>query len=185
MDDTADIGAVLDAVERGDREAFRAVVRAYGLPLRAYLASQVHHRDDVDDLAQETLLAALRGLAGFRRGEDFGAWLRGIARHKLQSHFRGAARRGDALDRFRGEVALAIEPELEADAAAVRADRIEALLRCIGRLPDRLRQVVRTGLEGGKPAGLAASLKTSVGAVYTLHYRANRLLRDCVAHEAP
>jgi RNA polymerase sigma-70 factor (ECF subfamily) len=185
MGDTSDMDAVLDAVARGDREAFRAVVRAYGLPLRAYLASQVHHRDDVDDLAQETLLASLHGLSGFRRGEDFGAWLRGIARHKLQNHFRGAARRGDALDRFRGEVARSVESELEADAAAARADRIEALLRCISRLPERLRQVVRSGLEGGKPAELAASLETSVGAVYTLHYRANRLLRDCVAKEAP
>jgi len=180
-----DLDRVLDAVARGDREAFRAVVRAYGLPLRAYLAAQVHHTDDVDDLAQETLLAALRGLSGFRRGEDFGAWLRGIARNKLLAHLRGAARHHGALARFRSEVLRQIEPELEADAAAARAERIEALLRCIGRLPDRLRQVVRAGLEGEKPAALAAALETTVGAVYTLHYRANRLLRDCVANEAP
>jgi RNA polymerase sigma-70 factor (ECF subfamily) len=185
MTDPADIAGALGRAARGDLEAFRLVVRTYGLPLRSYLASQVYHMDDVDDLAQEVFLAALRGLAGFRRGDDFGAWLRGIARNKLLNHFRSAARRSDALSRFREEVLQAVEPELEADAAGARADRIEALLRCISRLPDRLRQVVRAGLDGEKPAQLAAALETSVGAVYTLHYRANRLLRDCVEKEAP
>jgi RNA polymerase sigma-70 factor (ECF subfamily) len=185
MTDPADIAGALERAARGDLEAFRLVVRTYGLPLRSYLASQVYHMDDVDDLAQEVFLAALRGLAGFRRGDDFGAWLRGIARNKLLNHFRSAARRSDALSRFREEVLHVVEPELEADAAGARADRIEALLRCISRLPDRLRQVVRAGLDGEKPAQLAAALETSVGAVYTLHYRANRLLRDCVEKEAP
>ena len=180
-----EVARALDAAARGDAEAFRLVVRTYGLSLRSFLASQVHHTDDVDDLAQETFLAAFRALPGFRRGEDFGAWLRGIARNKLLTHFRGASRRGDALARFREEVLRAVEPELEADAREARADRIEALLRCISRLPDRLRRVVRAGLDGEKPAILAEALSTSVGAVYTLHYRANRLLRDCVAKEVP
>jgi RNA polymerase sigma-70 factor (ECF subfamily) len=180
-----EIDRALDGAARGDLEAFRLVVRTYGLSLRSFLASQVYHMDDVDDLAQEVFLAALRGLPGFRRDEDFGAWLRGIARNKLLNHFRSAARRNDALLRFREEVLQAVEPELEADASESRADRIEALLRCISRLPDRLRQVVHAGLYGEKPAQLAAALETSVGAVYTLHYRANRLLRDCVTREAP
>lgn len=185
MTDPAEIAASVERAAGGDLEAFRTLVRAYGLSLRSYLASQVYHMDDVDDLAQEVFLAALRGLPGFRRGDDFGAWLRGIARNKLLNHFRSAARRSDALARFREEVLRAVEPELEEDAAGARADRIEALLRCISRLPDRLRQVVRAGLEGEKPAQLAAALETSVGAVYTLHYRANRLLRECVSREAP
>ena len=181
MAPNADIDRVLDEVAGGNREAFRAIVRAFGLPLRSYLAAQVHHLDDVDDLAQDIFVSALRDLSRFRRGDDFGAWLRGIARHKLLDHFRNTARRRDALSRFRGEVLRVVEPELESDAAAARADRIEALLRCIGRLPDRLRQVVRAGLDGEKPAALAASLETTVHAVYTLHYRANRMLRECVA----
>ena len=185
MSESDEIATALDEVAQGRREAFHRIVRTYGLPLRSYLASQVYHRDDADDLAQEVFLAALRNLSTFRRGDDFGAWLRGIARNKLLNHFRSAARRNDALSGFREEVLQAVGPELESEAAGARTERIEALLRCIARLPDRMREVVRAGLDGEKPSRLAAVLETSVGAVYTLHYRANQLLRDCVSREAP
>lgn len=183
MTDPEHIETALDEVSRGNREAFRIIVRAYSLPLRSYLASQLHHPDDVDDLAQEVFLAAYRNLGVFRRGSDFGAWLRGIARHRLHDHFRRSRRRNNTLERFRLEVARTIETDLEQAAADDRSEAIEALLRCIARLPEKLRRVVRAGLEGSKAAALAEALATSVGAVYTLHYRANQLLRECVQKE--
>jgi RNA polymerase sigma-70 factor (ECF subfamily) len=180
MGDRSDIGAILDEVARGRTEAFGQVVRAYALPLRSYLASQVHHLDDVDDLAQEVFLAALGSLATFRRGDDFGAWLRGIARNKLLVYFRTQSRRSKALQRFRDEVAALIEDDLERAAATDRAELIERLLRCVAELPEKLRRVVRAGLDGDKPAELARALSTTVGVVYNLHYRANQLLRECL-----
>ena len=93
MGDPCDVEAILNEVARGRIEAFGRIVREYALPLRSYLASQVHHLDDVDDLAQEVFLAALGSLSTFRRGDDFGAWLRGIARNKLLVHFRSQSRR--------------------------------------------------------------------------------------------
>lgn len=179
----AQLGSVLDEVARGNRDAFWHVVRAYGLPLRSYLASQAHNTHDVDDLAQEVFLAAYRGLGTFRRGEDFGAWLRGIARNTLSTHWRRAARRNRTLAEFREEVARVVEGELDGAVAGDTGEAIETLLRCIGRLPDKLKQVVRAGLDGDKPAALAESLATTVGAVYNLHYRANQLLRECMERE--
>lgn len=177
------IDAVLDEIGRGDRDAFRLVVREFGLPLRCYIASQAHHPSDIDDISQEVFLTAYRQLGTFRRGDDLGAWLRGIARNKLHDHFRGAARRHKALERFRREVARVVEHDLEQAVAADSAESIEVLLRCIARLPEKLRRVVRAGLDGDRPADLAEELATTVGAVYNLHYRANRLLRDCVHKE--
>jgi RNA polymerase sigma-70 factor (ECF subfamily) len=180
MRDRAEVEAILDEVARGRTEAFGAIVREYALPLRSYLASQVHHLDDVDDLAQEVFLAALRSLPTFRRGDDFGAWLRGIARNKLLVYFRTTSRRSQALQRFRDEVTALIEDDLEGAAAADRAETIERLLRCIAELPERLRRVVRAGLDGDRPAEVAKSLSTTVGVIYNLHYRANQLLRECL-----
>ena len=178
-----EIDVVLDQVGRGHREAFRIIVRAYSLPLRCYIASQVHHPNDVDDMTQEVFLAAYRNLSVFRRGDDLGAWLRGIARNKLHDYFRSTARRDKALERFRAEVARAVEEDLERAATADSSESIEALLRCIARLPEKLRRVVRGGLDGDKPADLAEQFVTTVGAIYNLHYRANQLLRDCVQKE--
>jgi RNA polymerase sigma-70 factor, ECF subfamily len=180
MGDRSDVEAVLDDVARGRTEAFGRIVRDYALPLRSYLASQVHHLADVDDLAQEVFLAALESLPTFRRGDDFGAWLRGIARNKLLVYFRTQSRRNQALQRFRDEVMALIDSDLERAADTDRAELIERLLRCVAQLPERLRRVVRAGLDGDKPAELAKALSTSVGVVYNLHYRANQLLRECL-----
>ena len=180
MNDPADVDAVLDQVTRGWTEAFGQLVRLYALPLRSYLASQVYHLDDVDDLAQEVFLAALASMTTFRRGHDFGAWLRGIARNKLLVYFRTESRRNRALQRFREEVTARIEDDLEHAAAADQTETLERLLRCIAQLPEKLRRVVRAGLEGDKPTELAQALSTTVGMIYNLHYRANQLLRACL-----
>jgi RNA polymerase sigma-70 factor (ECF subfamily) len=177
MLEAGEITRALDEVARGNRDAFRVIVRAYSLPLRSYLASQIHTLDDVDDVAQEVYLAVFRNLHTFRRGDDFGAWLRGIARNKLYDHLRRSARRNKALGAFREEVSRVVEADPD------RSEAIEVLLRCIAQLPDRLRRVVRAGLDGDKPAALAESLATSVGAVYNLHYRANQLLLLCMQKE--
>lgn len=176
-----DTDAVLDEVARGRTDAFGLVVRAYELSLRSFLASQVYHLDEVDDLAQDVFVTALRSLPSYRRGDDFGAWLRGIARNKLLNHYRSTARRNQAMQRFREEAGRLIEADLEQ--AADREAVIERLLRCIADLPERLRRVVRAGLYGGRPAELARELSTTVGAIYNLHYRANQLLRDCLQKE--
>jgi RNA polymerase sigma-70 factor (ECF subfamily) len=180
MGDRAEIDAVLDEVARGRTESFAEIVRQYALPLRSYLASQVYHLDDVDDLAQDVFLAALTSLDTFRRGDDFGAWLRGIARNKLLVYFRTLSRRSHALQRFRDEVTEMIEADLEAVVASDRTETIERLLRCIAELPERLRRVVRAGLDGDKPAEVARALSTTVGVIYNLHYKANQLLRECL-----
>jgi RNA polymerase sigma-70 factor, ECF subfamily len=179
----SEIDSAVAEVLRGNRDAFRLIVRAYSLPLRSYLASQLHHLDDVDDLAQEVFLAAYGSLDTFRRGDDLGAWLRGIARNKLFRHFRNSARWQGAMGRFREQVTRAVAPELEQAVGGDQAETIECLLRCIGMLPEKLRRVVRAGLDGNKPSTLAEELETSVGAVYNLHYRANQLLRNCLDKE--
>jgi RNA polymerase sigma-70 factor (ECF subfamily) len=60
---------------------------------------------DVDDLSQDVFVTAFRGLSSYRRGKDFGAWLRGIARHRLLTHFRSRQRRVRAEEQFQEEFA--------------------------------------------------------------------------------
>jgi len=179
------IQAAIAEVLQGNRDAFRVLVEAYALPLRSYIASQVYRLDDVDDLAQEVFLAAYRALPRFRPRDDFAAWLRGIARNEVLMYFRRSARRESALDRFREEVARLALPELDQATAGDHTEQIERLLLCVTRLPERLRRVVRAGLNGETAAALAGELKTTLGAVYNLHYRANRLLRTCLEQGAP
>ncbi len=174
---------ILDEISRGDSGAFMQLVEAHGLMLRSYIGAQVFNGSDVQDLAQETFIAAYLTLHRYQRGEDFGAWLRGIARNKVLMHFRSSQRRVGALDTFRAEVAELTADELETQSRGVRHEQIATLLRCIAKLPEKLRRVVRAGLDGVKAQALADELQASVGAIYQLHYRANQLLRECIQEE--
>ena len=180
MAENFDLDSQIDRVLAGDRDAFRSIVRHFSLGLRAFVSSQLHHLDDADDLAQEVFVTAFKNLERFRQGEDFGAWLRGIARNKLKTHFRSLARRDNAMDRFRTEVTELIHTDLEKLAAKIREEKIEKLLTCISKLPEKMRRIVRAGLEGQRGAELAAELGMTVGAIYTMNHRANKLLRECM-----
>lgn len=181
--DETDLNTLIERIGRGETDLYLQVVRRYELMLRGYLASQLYNLAEADDLAQEVFIAAWRDLASFRRGEDFGAWLRGIARHRLLTHFRSQQRRASATERFQAEVARLAEQKLAAAAPQDEDGRLERLLHCVSRLPEKLRRVVHAGLDGARPAALAAELQTSVPAIYQLHYRANQLLRDCMTKE--
>ncbi len=183
MLDPQQLETTLDHVLRGQPDAFLAIVRAYGPGLRAYLSSQLFHMDDVDDLAQETLIAAYRSLNTFRRSEDFGAWLRGIARNKLLRFFEQTHRRVNHLENFRRQAAELLHDDLEHAAASTKAEQLQAMLSCIAKLPDRIRHVVRSLLDGGKAPALAEELRTSPGAIYQLQYRALGMLRECITQE--
>lgn len=167
----------------GDREAFRLLVREHHVGLRSFLGSQLHHADEMDDLAQEVFLEAFCDLSRYEMGRDFRAWLRGIARNRLLMHFRTVGRRRSHEAKFREEATGLIQDDLEQAFVQQSDFAVEALLRCINQLPKRMRRVVRAGLDGAKSASLAEELSVSIGAVYNLHYRAIGLLRGCVSKE--
>ena len=182
--DETDLTTLLDRIERGETDLYLQVVRRYELMLRGYLAGQLYNLAEADDLAQEVFIAAWRDLDGFRRSQDFGAWLRGVARNRLLAHFRSQQRRASAVERFQAEVFRLAEQELDAAARNDESGRFDRLLHCISRLPEKLRRVVHAGLDGTRPAALAEELQTTVPAIYQLHYRANQLLRECMTKEA-
>lgn len=64
----------------GDRAAFACLVRAHQAYLRQFLRRLTRGQSDwADELAQEALLAAWRGLAGFRGEARFRSWLSRLA----------------------------------------------------------------------------------------------------------
>jgi RNA polymerase sigma-70 factor, ECF subfamily len=188
FDDPATLADIIDRVLRGNKEEFLHVVRAYQMRVRNYIGLRVYSLEDVDDLLQETFLTAYRRLQDLPpglAGVNFGGWLLGIAQNKILHYKRNTARRLRAMEEFRDDVTRSVEAELNRVAAATPPDQVERLLECITRLPDRLRRVVRAGLAGVKPAATASELGVTVVAVYNLHHRANRMLRDCVRRERP
>ncbi|PHX94660.1 MAG: RNA polymerase factor sigma-70 [Pedosphaera sp.] len=173
----------IDEVLAGHRDAFRHIVREYGLSVRGFIASQLYHLDDVDDLAQDVFLAAFESLGSFRKGDEFGAWLRGIARNKVKMYFRTRMRRENAMERFRSEVGDVVVSDLELASEAVEEQQLARLLSCISKLPDKMRRIVQGGLEGQKAQALAEAMESSVAVIYVTNHRAHKLLRECMARQ--
>lgn len=171
---------VLAAVNRGETDQFRLIVREYGLLVRGYLSARLAHQDDADDLAQEVFLIAYARI-GSSDPVTFVAWLLGIARNQLRNHWRSRARREDALARFREEISEIVEPDLDAVAGRFSPAEIERLLHCIALLPDRLRRIVRAGLEGTRSEEVAQELGINTNALYQARYRAHTALRRCMS----
>ncbi|HKW25639.1 MAG TPA: sigma factor, partial [Terriglobales bacterium] len=48
-----------------------------------------------EDLVQEIVLAAWQNLSGFRGDSDLRAWVLGIARHKVEDHYRKRLRQAE------------------------------------------------------------------------------------------
>jgi len=120
-----------------DRKAAAEFVQRFSDPLVGYVRSRLQPRwEEVDDIVQDTFLTALRSIGNYRGDSPLRAWVLGIARHKVEDHYRARLR----LVELPEEGELAEEAGLDAllDRANAEA-RASAILR---GLPEHYRVVL-------------------------------------------
>lgn len=87
------------AVLRKDRKATAEFVGRFGDAVYRYLRARLFPNPDrLDDLFQETFLAAWKHLPNFRGESALQTWLLGIARHKVEDHYRSRLRQSEPFD---------------------------------------------------------------------------------------
>lgn len=158
-----------------------ARLRAETRPLLAWLLVLTGNRDVADELFQEVCLEVWRGRARFREGEEFGAWVRGVAKNVV---LRERRRRG--RDRV-----TPWSPELLEGFATSRPshssphgedDRRLALEACLEELGPQHRDVLRRIYHDRAPhAVIAKESGRSASAVKMLAMRLRTRLKDCVS----
>jgi RNA polymerase sigma factor (sigma-70 family) len=80
--------ATVIAAQAGDAQALDRLVSAY-LPLIYNIVGRaLNGHADTDDVVQETMLRAVRGLPGLRAPAAFRSWLVAVAIHQMRDHFR-------------------------------------------------------------------------------------------------
>lgn len=173
------VASILD----GNKDAFRLIVSEYGLLVRGFLSARVYHLADAEDLAQDTFVKAYEKLEDYEQGTNFRAWLMSIAQFLLNNHWRKYGNRATVMEKFRHDIAGAIQTELKVAHEDVDESRIPKLLDCITQLPDNLRKVIRSGLEEEKISTLAKDLELKANAIYQLRHRAHVALRKCMSQK--
>lgn len=81
MDDRA----LVEALLAGDQHAPRLLVERYQVVIFALCFRMMGHRQDAEDVAQETFVRALRGVAGFDPDRPIRPWLLGIAANRCRT----------------------------------------------------------------------------------------------------
>lgn len=81
---------LLEAWHRGDNAAGAALVKRHFRMLHRFFSSKAHAH--CDDLIQETFLACVESKENFRGEASFRAYLLGLARFQLLTHYRKAQR---------------------------------------------------------------------------------------------
>ena len=169
--------ALVAAAQRGDKEAFAALVELYQNTVYGFLRARLIEPADVEDLTQEVFLRCYLGREKLSRATSVGAWLVGIARNLLREHVRRVQRRREVAWT---ELCLELD-SLVSDHHDRHDEALQHLPRCIESLGQSAREAIDLRYRSQlRMAAIAEKLKRSEGAVKLLVHRARQALRHCL-----
>ncbi len=175
--------ALVKALQAGDEKALGALLEKHLPEVYRFGVKMCRDPEDAKDVAQETLLAAARGLREFRGASSISTWLFTIARSfciKKRRKRVGEPTQQVSLDADDAG-AMAAEGALPDDAAGDR-EMGAALDAAIGALEPTYREVlVLRDVEGLTAGEVARVLGVSVDAVKSRLHRARLAVRERLA----
>ena len=186
---------VMEAVRRvldGDVEAFAVVVNAHQRLIAADLARRLPAQD-VQEVAQDAFIRAVRSLPSYRREAPFRIWILRIARHAAMDFWRKKYRRRDLLFSDLDDPALVrVEATQQERLAEQQADREaqdsarEWLAAALLRLsPDDRAVITLVELEERSMEDAARRLGCGLSAVKVRAFRARRRLKAILEELRP
>ena len=173
-----DVADLVAAAKHGDREAFDELVRVTYADTYTLAYRLTGNEEDARDVVQEAYLRAYRGLRRFRGDAQFTTWMYRITANcantllaKRTKHRHAVLDEADTI----ADERPAVDPQLQADASALRHRLTDAL----EDLPSKLRQVVVLRDIYDLPhEAIAAELGISETAAKVRLHRARKKLRE-------
>jgi RNA polymerase sigma-70 factor, ECF subfamily len=161
-----------------DTTQFKELFEQYFEAIYGYVAFRTApDSDGARDITQETFAAAWASLPTLRQNDRAGAWLRGIARHKVADYFR--ARQiaplsiGDAINEIRSQRKSSLAPAQEA------ALQVSLVLRSLH--PQDAEMLEEKYLEGHSVREIAQSRGMTEKAVESVLSRAREAFRTATS----
>jgi RNA polymerase sigma-70 factor (ECF subfamily) len=174
---------LLTAVRAGDDDALGWLLARHAPAVLRFATKMCRNGADADDVMQETLWAAARGLKDLRGESAVSTWLYAVARSHCIKRRRRSKHAPEQLVALDAHDAMELPSATGApDEAASRRELGTALERAIASLDEDAREVlVLRDAEGLSAAEVAAVVGTSVDAVKSRLHRARAALREQLA----
>lgn len=162
----------------GDDAAFSEIHRRFRPALTAFAQRMLHGSGcEADDVVQDALIRAYRGLRVTDRPMALRPWLYMIVRNRALDELR-APRRSDAYD---DELRMRAVPDADPAQRFAERDEMRQVVAEIGRLPERQRMaLVMREFDGRSHAETARALHTTVPATKSLIIRARSNLETAL-----
>lgn len=159
---------------------FDQLVREHQAGLRAFIRALGTDEAWVDDLAQEVFIVAYRKLDQFRADEDFGKWLRGIARRQVMGERTKTARRSRIMHDGISDILLSLG--LEKPAPEPNQEWVVSTMKgCVEKLSEPHRELLRFRYEEGRQCKeLADELSLTAAALRKQLQRIRLSVRKCM-----
>jgi RNA polymerase sigma-70 factor (ECF subfamily) len=168
--------ALIRRVRAGETAAFDALVTAYMRPAFQMAYRVVGHREDAEDLVQESFLAAYRYLDSFDIERPFGPWLHRIVLNRGANLRRARTRRQTEQET---ETVSTAPSALE---ESTRTEARELLTRALATLSERQRLIVTLfDVDGLTSTEIGERLDLAPGTVRWHLHEARRVLRGALA----
>lgn len=178
-------GAVVAEVLKGHTDAFAVLIRRYQQRLYNYLFRFTHHKEDCEDLVEETFAAAFQKLQTCRTPERFASWLFAIAHNFGVNQWRKRKRAGEFTQEL-SEVVAATVPDkgLNPHELSVREEEARRLEGALQQLSPKYRAALLLYYyEDLSYQEISGTLGISLDLVKTHLFRAKRaLLKGLEAH---
>lgn len=164
--------ALVDALRRGDPVAPAALIEQFQGVVFGLCLRMLGHRQDAEDVVQETFVRALRSVGGFDPSRPLRPWLLGIAANRCRTALGRRARRPSSIE----------PPEDRADHRPGLSDPDDLageLARALDRLRPDYRLVFALYHEQGLPyEEIARVVDRPIGTVKTWLHRARAALAE-------
>jgi RNA polymerase sigma-70 factor (ECF subfamily) len=170
--------ALVEQVQRGDKQAFDVLVLKYQNKIIQLVNRYVHDSDEARDVAQEAFIKAYRAIGRFRGESAFYTWLYRIAINTAKNYLVASGRRPprsdiDAQDAEQYDGATGLKEYATPERLLLKDEIQEAIATAIDELPDDLRTAITLReLEGLSYEEIAQTMDCPIGTVRSRIFRA-------------
>ncbi len=183
--DPIELDALVEKVQKGDRDAFGDVVAAVQRELRIFVSTYAYSVDMMEEVVQGALVTCYENIGKYELRRTFLSWVKGIARNVVRSEARDRAKYVSAEEDALEELLVRAGADAVEEESEYEESWIERLRECLKKTPGDVRSLLDRRYGDGQPiAGIAEHLGKSESWVAVTLFRTRERLKKCMAAEA-